>query len=155
MVTCTAVRSEAVNFDLKAASRPASWARLAWLGIQETSLSGTAVSDLLPWHIVMRHAQPSVIVIPHPGPCGVRCRDLCLFYNKMLLAATKKRKDIFANFQEQVIPQRNAESWQIYRYGPITAHSILHVSCTQCMFKHQHAACYTTVAHATTSPMIC
>lgn len=44
-----------------------------------------------------------------------RCRDLCRFYDRMQQAPTKQRGKIFANFQQQVIPQQDAETWQIYR----------------------------------------
>lgn len=87
----------------------------------------------------MRHALPSVMKDPQQQPCAAHCRDLCRFYDKMLLAPTKQRKAIFADFQEQVIPQQNAESWQIYRYGPDqhTWHSArmlhaAHVQAAQC-----------------------
>lgn len=53
----------------------------------------------------------TIIDIPHYQ----HCRDLCRFYDRMQQASTKQRDKIFANFLEQVIPQQDAEAWQIYR----------------------------------------
>lgn len=41
--------------------------------------------------------------------------DLCRFYDRMAAAPTKQRHKVFANFRDQVIPERDPEAWQIYR----------------------------------------